>query len=740
MARLPDIAGEAQQPVPQPSAGVASYEPPNWRQVGMAGQVISGAGRDMEEAANTVAMSNERQDAITATAAANRVQQARITREFDPNTGFRNAKEGQAVGQRFLDTYTQGFSDDVSAARSTLENDDQRRMFDQHAQVQGLQFKSALLQHQAAETDKFNDSTANSTIDLSLRTMAQKPTDELNFQTGLAQINGTIDATGRRKGMPPEQVAELKGKYLDAAYSTRITSIMDGIPGVAQANPYAAEKLFKQVQDQLGPASQVHLAKQVQKSIQSVQERDIAQAIIFGGRFPAVPSVIQPALGGAPPLQAIVQGMESGGNPDAVSPKGASGAMQVMPATAANPGYGVRPAALGADGKPQAGELERVGRDYLGAMSARYGDPALTMAAYNAGPGVVDQWLQKNGDPRAGQISMQDWVAKIPFAETQKYVTEGLHRLNAAGGHPDAPIQAPTANVLKTDLYARVMSARHLAEQQYPGDTAYADAVASRVENYGRMVISNQQGMQASAADAITAATNGTKPDGSDAPVTLDQLLADPDVKRSWDQATPQFKATIQREFASGVRAKVNPALFNALTKRIYLPDGDPQKITQPGQITEFMGNGLTFDAKERLLKEMTDAADPKTPFNQQIGNIKATAHKMLTAVAANQFAGPESTFAIQHPELAEEAAYRFGFDLNQRVAAAYKAGKSPQSLFTPGSPDYVLSPAHVASFMPTASDFAARKAAALVGQGGKSVPRLPGETPDAYLKRVGAT
>ena len=517
----------------------------------MAGETIARSGRDLEEASNVVAATNEHQDAISVQAAGNALAQQRINLEFNQDTGFRNAKEGQAVGQQFVDTYGTKFTDAATTIRDNLANDNQKQIFDQHAQVQGLQYKAALLAHQAQETEKFNDSTANSTLDTVLRTMAQKPTDELNFQTGLTQINGTIDSVGKRKGYPEAQVADLKAKYLDAAYSTRISSIMDGIPGVASPNPYGAEKMFKQVQDQLGVTSQTSLATKIQKSVQSVQARDTAQGIIYG-QIPTPPAAIAQAVTGAP-LAGIVQGMESNGqDTDAngaplTSSKGAVGRMQVMPATSTDPGFGVRPAVPGPDGKISPDEMARVGRDYLGAMTARYNNPALVLAAYNAGPGQTDKWISQFGDPRTGAISTQDWVSKIPFAETKGYVANGLGKL---GPMPQQGA-TPTANQLKVDLYARVQASRQLAEQQYPGDTGFADAVASRTENYGRMVIANQQGVEAGARDSLFSGLVGN-PDGSNKPQTIDQLLANPDMKRSWDKATPETQLAIQAHFKNG--------------------------------------------------------------------------------------------------------------------------------------------------------------------------------------------
>ncbi|HKR17728.1 lytic transglycosylase domain-containing protein [Rhizorhapis sp.] len=97
------------------------------------------------------------------------------------------------------------------------------------------------------------------------------------------------------------------------------------------------------------------------------------------------------------------------------SPKGALYAMQVMPATNRDPGFGVRAAA---DGSPE--ESNRVGRDYLVAMKDRYGgDMAKAWAAYNWGPGNLDRALQAHGE---------NWLQAAP-AETRAYVAKNMAAL-----------------------------------------------------------------------------------------------------------------------------------------------------------------------------------------------------------------------------------------------------------------------------------------------------------------------
>lgn len=129
--------------------------------------------------------------------------------------------------------------------------------------------------------------------------------------------------------------------------------------------------------------------------------------------------------GATTPASAAIVQTESNGNPNAVSPKGAMGAWQVMPNTKTDPGFGVTPAA---NNSPA--ELNRVGRDYYNAMVNKYQNPTLGAIAYNMGPGATDQWIKSGAQ-----------FEKLP-AETRNYVgkVSTLTALNSgAGAAPSAP-------------------------------------------------------------------------------------------------------------------------------------------------------------------------------------------------------------------------------------------------------------------------------------------------------------
>ena len=108
---------------------------------------------------------------------------------------------------------------------------------------------------------------------------------------------------------------------------------------------------------------------------------------------------------------------ESGFRPDARSPVGALGLMQLMPATGRQIARELRDAT---DDPPllQPDANIRYGVHYLRRMLERLqNNPVLATAAYNAGPHKVAQWL-----PARAAVPADVWVETIPYRETRAYV------------------------------------------------------------------------------------------------------------------------------------------------------------------------------------------------------------------------------------------------------------------------------------------------------------------------------
>ena len=134
------------------------------------------------------------------------------------------------------------------------------------------------------------------------------------------------------------------------------------------------------------------------------------------------PFIVEAAQRFSIPVEWIraVMRIESRGNARAVSPAGAMGLMQIMPATWADltARYG-----LGADPFEPRANIH-AGAAYLRLMWDRYGDLAAMLAAYNAGPGRADAYA----------------AARRPLPSvTVAYVDRVTRRLR--GGEPMVAIQ-----------------------------------------------------------------------------------------------------------------------------------------------------------------------------------------------------------------------------------------------------------------------------------------------------------
>ncbi|MDE2582412.1 MAG: lytic transglycosylase domain-containing protein [Rhodospirillales bacterium] len=144
------------------------------------------------------------------------------------------------------------------------------------------------------------------------------------------------------------------------------------------------------------------------------------------------PMPVRPPAGAAvnPAIVLALIRQESSFDRGAVSPAGARGLMQLLPGTAEQLARQrddpITEVALTRDAQRNM----QLGTAYLAKLLARFGGSLpLAVAAYNAGPHRVDQWLAENGMPKPGALGMIDWIERIPFGETRNYVQRVLENV-----------------------------------------------------------------------------------------------------------------------------------------------------------------------------------------------------------------------------------------------------------------------------------------------------------------------
>ena len=243
---------------------------------------------------------------------------------------------------------------------------------------------------------------------------------------------------GRDPAWDVPRTASFAGQ--DAARAALLLVAWDE-PGRARAFLTA---LAAESPDAAGWALAAHLALGL-----SMPEAAVAiarQAGLHGVMLPEAgwPAPFTPPGGQLDPAVALgVMRQESSFDPDAASPAGARGLMQLMPATAAAVAR-----ALGGTGKlppltdPQLNM--RLGTAYLAGLLAQFqGALPVALAAYNAGPSRAQAWLAGRNP---AMLDIVDWIELIPFDETRNYVqrcVEGVTLYEAqrggAFGDPLAP-------------------------------------------------------------------------------------------------------------------------------------------------------------------------------------------------------------------------------------------------------------------------------------------------------------
>jgi hypothetical protein len=284
----------------------------------------------------------------------------------------------------------------------------------------------------------------------------------------LVTSRASILALGEQK-----RIAAEKARGYDTLDTMRNVFVDPNTDEATRARTRDAIKAQIDLNEQTGIFSPEE-ARQARKL--NIEDANLTFAKLWADANPGTFEV--PQVGGAVPVRTTdartIMGRlipaESSGNPNAVSPVGATGLAQVMPSTAPEIARELGDQNFPFNNPEQIREYlkdpevsVRYGTHYLQTQLDRYGgETKAALIAYNAGPKRADQWLQSGRNDAVLPAETRDYVAKI------------------MGGEATAPALDLGPD---TQLDAGTFKSRHYTWQDLRNDRWSTSTVSSRAVN-----------------------------------------------------------------------------------------------------------------------------------------------------------------------------------------------------------------------------------------------------------------
>jgi soluble lytic murein transglycosylase-like protein len=212
-----------------------------------------------------------------------------------------------------------------------------------------------------------------------------------------------------------------------AHYTVPAASVADEFAAYRQALDIAADSALANVMREAAASSHIaEVAANTTASKDAKALHEFAEQYWNGNdeavrravaRVTELRSVLTPILHeeGVPDEIAALVLVESGGQPTALSPRGARGIWQLMPDTARRFGLTINSET---DDRLDIPKSTRAAAHYLRNLHDQFGDWSLALAAYNAGETVVQKAILRSGSKDFALLSSKRFIP----AETRGYV------------------------------------------------------------------------------------------------------------------------------------------------------------------------------------------------------------------------------------------------------------------------------------------------------------------------------
>lgn len=393
----------------------------------------------------------------------NQLQLFRQNTLFDPQNGLLNKKGSDAFlgsdGKSVTDQAMDAFQKEQSRIADSLGNEYQKAAFMNHSADLGLSMRGQLLNHETEQHKTYTLSTLDTSTSVESNNISMFNNDPVMIRKSIDQIKTNANQIADINGHDPTWSAYHAQSVVSKSLNDAITT------SVSQGDHANATRILHDFAHEMNQDDMLKNFATIQKEVEAKQAYNVVNQtkVEMTPRFVNNPGSR---------LMNIVFNMESGGKQfDAngkplTSPAGAIGVAQVMPDTAPE---AAKLAGLPFDDHRYRNDPEynkALGQAYLQKQLQTYGgDLNKALAAYNAGPGRLDEAL------KAAENDGSDWLSHLP-TETQNYVAKISTEYANNGGRQAAPTledfhSAALAKLPENASMALVNNTRTEATRQY---------------------------------------------------------------------------------------------------------------------------------------------------------------------------------------------------------------------------------------------------------------------------------
>ena len=342
---------------------------------------------------------------------------------FNPENGVYTRKGASALN--ITNQTLSQFEEAQAKIGETLTSEQQKARYAQIVASRRSSLSGELNKYEFTQREQHYDDTAEGQRKSAIQGAALYANDPQQLAYYQSKLNIVEGSEAQRKGMPAELAEQ---KRLES--NTRLNAAV--IEQLAARDPMKAREYFTSNAINMTADAQIRAAEMLKPLIDrqvgvSVGAKAVEAVGSQDNRVFA--SILQAESGG--------KQFDRNGQP-MTSSRGAIGTAQIMPSTGPE---AAKLAGVEWDENRFRNDPDynrQLGQAYFQKLTNDFKSPALAVAAYNAGPGMVSDWINgtnttgknesklKLGDPRTGEISQAEFLDKIPFKETRDYTQKVL--------------------------------------------------------------------------------------------------------------------------------------------------------------------------------------------------------------------------------------------------------------------------------------------------------------------------